>query len=97
MYYHSMDSVVRACFSDWLLKLGLSSAIDLRATPNSRKLRPNGFPVRYSISKQRNKIKEEAVPDNTKKATEFGLAVLMVNLCLFNLRFIVETGEKGFC
>ena len=40
------------------------------------------------------KINEEAIPDNTKKATKFGLAVFTEKLCLFNLNFIDETGEK---
>ena len=40
---------------------------------------------------------EEAIPDNTKKATKFGLAVFTEKLCLFNLNFIDETGEKVFC
>ena len=33
--------------SDWLLKLGMSSAIPLRATPNSRKLRAKWLPGCY--------------------------------------------------
>ena len=44
------------------------------------------------------KINEEAIPDNTKKATKLGVAVFsQVKLCLFNLNFIDETGEKVFC
>ena len=42
------------------------------------------------------KINEEAIPDNTKKATKFGLAVF-TGKALFNLNFIDETGEKVFC
>ena len=42
------------------------------------------------------KINEEAIPDNTKKATKFGLAVFTGKALSGWLEFIDETGEKGY-
>ena len=43
-------------------------------------------------------INDEAVPENTKKATKFGLAVFKGNgLCQFLTRSLsIKTHEKGF-
>ena len=41
-------------------------------------------------------INEEAVPDNTKKATKFSLAVFSGKVCLFNLNIFAWNRQKFF-
>jgi len=60
--------------SDWLVKLGISFAIYLRAT---RKKMASRFAS--VTSEEITQINDEAVPENTKKATKFGLAVFEGN------------------
>ena len=59
--------------SDWLVKL-IAFAIYLRAT---REKMASGFPP--VTSEEITQINDEAVPENTKKATKFGLAVFKGN------------------
>ena len=60
--------------SDWLVKLRLSCAIYLRATRDKMASR-----FATVTSEEITQIKDEAVPENTKKATKFGLVVFKGN------------------
>ena len=59
--------------SDWLVKLRISFAIYLRTTQEKM---ASGFVV---TSEEITQINDEAVPENTKKATKFGLVVFKGN------------------
>ena len=60
--------------SDWLVKLRISCAIYLRATRDKMASR-----FASVTSEEITQINDEAVPENTKKATKFGLAVFKGN------------------
>ena len=60
--------------SDWLVKLRISCAIYLRATRDKMVSR-----FASVISEEITQINDEVVPENTKKATEFGSAVFKGN------------------
>ena len=60
--------------SDWLVKLGISFTIYLRAT--GKKMTSRFVSV---ASEEITQTNDEAVPENTKKATKFGLAVFEGN------------------
>ena len=60
--------------SDWLVKLRISFAIYLRST--REKMASRFASVK---SEEINQINDEAVVENTKKATKFGLAVFKGN------------------
>ena len=63
--------------ADWLVKLRIYCAIYLRAT---RKKMASRFAS--VVSEEIVQINDEAVPENTKRATKFGLAVFKGNgLC----------------
>ena len=63
--------------SDWLLKLGISSAFQQPERPQTRDGQmASRLAAVYKINcEEISQINEEAVPDNTKKATKLGLAV----------------------
>ena len=63
--------------SDWLLKLGISSAFGQSERPQTRDGQmASRLASVYKINcEEISQINEEAVPDNTKKATKLGLAV----------------------
>ena len=63
--------------SDWLLKLGISSAFGQSERPQTRDGQmASRLAAVYKINcEEISQINEEAVPDNTKKATKLGLAV----------------------
>ena len=64
--------------ADWLVKLRISCAIYLRAT---REKMASRF---ASVSSEEiTQINDEAVPENTKRATKFGLAVFKGNYVCF--------------
>ena len=60
--------------SDWLVKLRISCAIYLRATRDKMASR-----FASVTSEEITQINDEAVPENTKKATKLGLAVFKGN------------------
>ena len=63
--------------ADWLVKLRISCTIYLGATREKMASR-----FASVSSKEITKINDEAVPENTKRATKFGLAVFKGNgLC----------------
>ena len=59
---------------DWLVKLQISFAIYLRATQEKMASR-----FASVTSEEITQINDEAVRENTKKATKFGLAVFKAN------------------
>ena len=73
---------MKAC-SDWLVKLRISFVIYLRATWEKMASRFASL-----TSEEITQINDEAVPENTKKATKFGLAVFKGNGSAFNPGFI---------
>ena len=60
--------------SDWLVKLRISCAIYLRATRDKMASR-----FASVTSEEITQINDEVAPENTKKATKFGLAVFKGN------------------
>ena len=69
LYTKTVDSVEGRL--DWLVKLRISLAIYFRP--------PRASPFASVTSEEITQINDEAVPENTKKATTFGLAVFKRN------------------
>ena len=64
--------------ADWLVKLRISCAIYLRTTGEKMASR-----FASVSSEEITQINDEAVPENTKRATKFGLAVFKGNCLCF--------------
>ena len=77
--------------SDWLVKLRLSYAIYLRATREKM-----AFRFASVASEEITEINDEAVPENTKKATKLCLAVFKSNGLSLTRSLSIKTNEKGF-